>query len=84
VYVITSYLFSTRREPFQLPANPAWRRAAVEAKRKLSAGTFSDHMALLRAFQVILCSFSSKNFLIINFFVVVAGVTLKEQRSALL
>jgi ATP-dependent RNA helicase YTHDC2 len=56
------------REPFQLPASPAWRRSASDAKRKLSSGTYSDHMALLRAFQVpsftqILCCILSNFFL---------------------
>ncbi|KAK7115641.1 3'-5' RNA helicase YTHDC2-like [Littorina saxatilis] len=40
------------KDPFILPAQPSQRRAANMARRKFAAGTFSDHMALLRAFQM--------------------------------
>jgi hypothetical protein len=46
------YMFIYYREPFNLPSIPGMRRTAADAKRKLAAGTYSDHMALLRAFQV--------------------------------
>ncbi|XP_075918295.1 3'-5' RNA helicase YTHDC2-like [Petromyzon marinus] len=40
------------RDPFAPPGQPAHRRAAAAFSRKnLAAFTFSDHMALLRAFQ---------------------------------
>ncbi|XP_064618810.1 3'-5' RNA helicase YTHDC2-like [Lineus longissimus] len=39
------------RDPFSIPAQPSQKRAANLARRKFSAGTYSDHMALLRAFQ---------------------------------
>lgn len=35
-----------------LPTVPSHKRAASMARHKFAAGTFSDHMALLRAFQV--------------------------------
>ena len=35
-----------------LPAQAYQKRAAAAIRRKFAAGTFSDHMALLRAFQV--------------------------------
>ncbi|XP_075918738.1 3'-5' RNA helicase YTHDC2-like [Petromyzon marinus] len=40
------------RDPFAPPGQPAHRRAAAAfSRRNLAAFTFSDHMALLRAFQ---------------------------------
>ncbi|XP_061428277.1 3'-5' RNA helicase YTHDC2-like [Lethenteron reissneri] len=39
------------RDPFTLPSQPAHKRAAAFSRKKLAASTFSDHMALLRAFQ---------------------------------
>ncbi|CAH1795870.1 unnamed protein product [Owenia fusiformis] len=39
------------RDPFTLPAHPSQKRAAAQVRRRFSAGTNSDHMALLRAFQ---------------------------------
>ena len=38
--------------PVLLPGQPSQRRAANMSRRKFSSGTFSDHMSLLRAFQV--------------------------------
>ena len=35
-----------------LPAIPAQKRAAAAARKKLASNTYSDHMTLLRAFQV--------------------------------
>lgn len=39
------------KDPFLLPSQPYQKRAAAMSRRKFAAGTFSDHMALLRAFQ---------------------------------
>ncbi|KFP71342.1 putative ATP-dependent RNA helicase YTHDC2, partial [Acanthisitta chloris] len=39
------------RDPFVLPAWASQRRAAMLGRKRFAAGTFSDHMALLRAFQ---------------------------------
>lgn len=39
------------KDPFVLPTQPGQRRPAYLARRKLAGNTFSDHMALLSAFQ---------------------------------
>ncbi|XP_043915095.1 3'-5' RNA helicase YTHDC2 [Protopterus annectens] len=39
------------RDPFVLPAQASQKRAAMLCRKRFTAGTFSDHMALLRAFQ---------------------------------
>ncbi len=39
------------RDPFLLPTAPALKRVAKQSRRRFAAGTHSDHMALLRAFQ---------------------------------
>ncbi|XP_076867546.1 3'-5' RNA helicase YTHDC2 isoform X2 [Brachyhypopomus gauderio] len=39
------------RDPFVLPSQASQKRAAMQCRRRFSANTFSDHMALLRAFQ---------------------------------
>ncbi|XP_048787874.1 3'-5' RNA helicase YTHDC2-like isoform X3 [Lagopus muta] len=39
------------REPFVLPMVASQKRAAMLCRKRLAAGTFSDHMVLLRAFQ---------------------------------
>ncbi|XP_046559065.1 3'-5' RNA helicase YTHDC2-like [Haliotis rubra] len=39
------------KDPFTLPSQPHQKRSAAMARRKFASGTFSDHMALLRAFQ---------------------------------
>ncbi|KAM6230632.1 3'-5' RNA helicase YTHDC2 [Porphyrio hochstetteri] len=39
------------REPFALPTLASQKRAAMLCRKRFTAGTFSDHMALLRAFQ---------------------------------
>ncbi|KFO90874.1 putative ATP-dependent RNA helicase YTHDC2, partial [Buceros rhinoceros silvestris] len=39
------------RDPFVLPALASQKRAAMLCRKRFAAGTFSDHMALLRAFQ---------------------------------
>ncbi|GCB60814.1 3'-5' RNA helicase YTHDC2 isoform X1 [Scyliorhinus torazame] len=39
------------RDPFVLPVQPSQKRASMLCRKRFAAGTFSDHMALLRAFQ---------------------------------
>ncbi|NWT61676.1 YTDC2 helicase, partial [Erythrocercus mccallii] len=39
------------RDPFVLPTLASQKRAAMLCRRRFTAGTFSDHMVLLRAFQ---------------------------------
>ncbi|NXU92826.1 YTDC2 helicase, partial [Xiphorhynchus elegans] len=39
------------RDPFVLPTVASQKRAAMICRKRFAAGTFSDHMALLRAFQ---------------------------------
>ena len=39
------------RDPFLIPTAPAQKQAAKVARLRFSAGSFSDHMVLLRAFQ---------------------------------
>ncbi|VDQ11836.1 unnamed protein product [Trichobilharzia regenti] len=39
-------------EPFTIPRNDGERRDLMNARKKFSADTYSDHMMLLRAFQV--------------------------------
>uniref|UniRef100_A0AAR2LDW1 RNA helicase n=1 Tax=Pygocentrus nattereri TaxID=42514 RepID=A0AAR2LDW1_PYGNA len=39
------------RDPFVLPAQGSQKRAAMLCRKRFAANTFSDHMALLRAFQ---------------------------------
>ncbi|MEJ1281551.1 hypothetical protein NN561_012501 [Cricetulus griseus] len=40
------------RDPFVLPTQASQKRAAMLCRKRFTAGTFSDHMALLRAFQI--------------------------------
>lgn len=49
--VLTIVCCLTGKDPFVLPSQSGQKRAACMARRKLSADTYSDHMALLRAFQ---------------------------------
>nr|XP_014346728.1 PREDICTED: probable ATP-dependent RNA helicase YTHDC2 isoform X2 [Latimeria chalumnae] len=39
------------RDPFVLPSQASQKRASMLCRKRFTAGTFSDHMALLRAFQ---------------------------------
>lgn len=39
------------KDPFLLPPQPYQKRASAMSRRKFATGTYSDHMALLRAFQ---------------------------------
>lgn len=49
-------VFIACRDPFVLPTQPSLRNASRASRRSFAAGSYSDHMAMLRAFQV--CSFS--------------------------
>lgn len=40
------------RDPFILPAQGSQKQAALQCRKRFASSTFSDHMALLRAFQV--------------------------------
>ncbi|CAJ0958135.1 unnamed protein product [Ranitomeya imitator] len=40
------------RDPFVLPTQASQKRAAMLCRKRFTAATFSDHMALLRAFQL--------------------------------
>lgn len=40
------------RDPFIIPVNSSEKRAALQGRHRFSCNSFSDHMALLRAFQV--------------------------------
>ncbi|CAB3374299.1 Hypothetical predicted protein [Cloeon dipterum] len=50
--VLTIVCTLAHKEPFVLPQAPYLRKSSSESKRRLAAGTFSDHMTLLRAFQL--------------------------------
>nr|CAD7194903.1 unnamed protein product [Timema douglasi] len=50
--VLTIVCCLSYRDPFSLPVQPSLKRSANLVKKKLSAGSFSDHMTLLRAFQM--------------------------------
>ncbi|KAK5851607.1 hypothetical protein PBY51_023149 [Eleginops maclovinus] len=39
------------RDPFVLPAQGCQKKAALQCRKRYTSNTFSDHMALLRAFQ---------------------------------
>ncbi|KAK3882695.1 hypothetical protein Pcinc_012942 [Petrolisthes cinctipes] len=39
------------KDPFTLPKHPSEKRNATAVRRKFTAGTYSDHMVLLKAFQ---------------------------------
>lgn len=45
------------RDPFTLPAESSQKRAALQSRKRFTSNTFSDHMALLRAFQVQMFAF---------------------------
>ncbi|XP_062844381.1 3'-5' RNA helicase YTHDC2 [Trichomycterus rosablanca] len=49
--ILTIACTLAHREPFVLPAQASQKRAAMLCRRRFTANTFSDHMALLRAFQ---------------------------------
>ncbi|XP_071436889.1 3'-5' RNA helicase YTHDC2-like isoform X2 [Pithys albifrons albifrons] len=49
--VLTIVCALAYRDPFVLPALASQKRAAMLCRKRFTAGTFSDHMVLLRAFQ---------------------------------
>ncbi|KAJ8304720.1 hypothetical protein KUTeg_018303 [Tegillarca granosa] len=49
--VLTIVCALAYKDPFLLPTQPYQKRASLTARRKFAAETYSDHMALLRAFQ---------------------------------
>ncbi|XP_026778235.2 3'-5' RNA helicase YTHDC2 isoform X2 [Pangasianodon hypophthalmus] len=49
--ILTIACMLSYREPFVLPSQASQKRAAMLCRRCFAANTFSDHMALLRAFQ---------------------------------
>ncbi|XP_035247486.1 3'-5' RNA helicase YTHDC2 [Anguilla anguilla] len=49
--ILTIACTLAHRDPFVLPAQAAHKRASLLCRKRFTAGTFSDHMALLRAFQ---------------------------------
>lgn len=50
--VLTIVCCLSYREPFLLPADSEDKKAASRRRLELAAGTMSDHMALLRAFNL--------------------------------
>ncbi|XP_067295893.1 3'-5' RNA helicase YTHDC2 [Pseudorasbora parva] len=49
--ILTIACTLAHRDPFVLPAQAAQKRLAMLCRKRFTANTFSDHMALLRAFQ---------------------------------
>ncbi|XP_061118444.1 3'-5' RNA helicase YTHDC2 [Conger conger] len=49
--ILTIACTLAHRDPFVLPAQASHKRASLLCRKRFTAGTFSDHMALLRAFQ---------------------------------
>ncbi|NWH67482.1 YTDC2 helicase, partial [Geococcyx californianus] len=49
--ILTIACILAYRDPFVLPTLASQKRAAMACRKCFAAGTFSDHMALLRAFQ---------------------------------
>ncbi|XP_073697034.1 3'-5' RNA helicase YTHDC2-like isoform X1 [Garra rufa] len=49
--ILTIACTLAHRDPFVLPAQAAQKRASMLCRKRFTANTFSDHMALLRAFQ---------------------------------
>ena len=50
--VLTIACTLANNEPFTLPTQASQKKAALLSRKWFSANTFSDHMALLRTFQV--------------------------------
>lgn len=50
--VLTIACTLANNDPFTLPTQASHRKAALLSRKWFSATTFSDHMALLRTFQV--------------------------------
>lgn len=53
--VLTIACTLAHQDPFILPDHPTNRASALHCRKSFSCSTFSDHMALLRAFQVCMC-----------------------------
>ncbi|XP_034751396.1 3'-5' RNA helicase YTHDC2 isoform X2 [Etheostoma cragini] len=49
--ILTIACILAYRDPFILPAQGSQKRAALHCRTRFTSNTFSDHMALLRAFQ---------------------------------
>ncbi|KAM6985128.1 LOW QUALITY PROTEIN: 3'-5' RNA helicase YTHDC2 [Aplochiton taeniatus] len=49
--ILTIACTLAHRDPFVLPTQASQKRAAMLCRKRFTAATFSDHMALLRAFQ---------------------------------
>ncbi|KZC13983.1 putative ATP-dependent RNA helicase YTHDC2 [Dufourea novaeangliae] len=49
--VLTIVCSLSYRDPFILPLQPSQKRAATAARKRFATNTYSDHMAVLRAFQ---------------------------------
>ncbi|KAI1904626.1 hypothetical protein AGOR_G00007630 [Albula goreensis] len=49
--ILTIACTLAHRDPFILPAQASQKRATFLCRKRFTAGTFSDHMAFLRAFQ---------------------------------
>ncbi|ROL53875.1 putative ATP-dependent RNA helicase YTHDC2 [Anabarilius grahami] len=49
--ILTIACTLAHRDPFVLPSQAAQKRVAMLCRKRFTANTFSDHMALLRAFQ---------------------------------
>ncbi|XP_051750907.1 3'-5' RNA helicase YTHDC2-like [Ctenopharyngodon idella] len=49
--ILTIACTLAHRDPFVLPAQAAQKRVSMLCRKRFTANTFSDHMALLRAFQ---------------------------------
>ncbi|XP_069025007.1 3'-5' RNA helicase YTHDC2-like [Embiotoca jacksoni] len=49
--ILTIACTLAHRDPFVLPTQSSQRRAALHCRKRFTANTYSDHMALLRAFQ---------------------------------
>ena len=50
--VLTIVCCLSHRDPFLLPSEPNDKKIAAARKLELAAGTLSDHMAMLRAFNL--------------------------------
>ncbi|XP_012146608.1 3'-5' RNA helicase YTHDC2 [Megachile rotundata] len=49
--VLTIVCSLAYKDPFVLPSQPSQKRAATAARKRFATNTYSDHMAVLRAFQ---------------------------------
>lgn len=65
--VLTIVCCLSHRDPFLLPAEPNEKKIAAARKLELAAGTLSDHMAMLRAFNLWLAARANGKFLFLVF-----------------